>query len=184
MKIEPWFHTISGIKFDILNPTIDMIDINDIAHSLAMQCRWLGHCKYFFSVAEHAYHVSHLVSGELALHGLLHDAAEAYVGDIITPYKTLLGNAKQYEHKILHLIFKSFGVKNTLEDKEIVKYYDAQMISTEARVLDPYASDHEWLKNFPPPADISLECWVPSTAKAIFLDRFYRLTSIKESKAA
>ena len=181
MKTEPWFYTYSGIKFQLLDPTMDMINIHDIAHSLSMQCRWNGHCKFFYSVAEHSFHVSNLVPKSLALHGLLHDAAEAYVGDIITPYKDQLVNAKTIEHKILKLIFECFGVANTLDDKHIVKLFDGQMIPTEAFQIVPFATEYKWLEAFPHPAKIDLECWKSSVAKAVFLDRFNTLLNINEN---
>ena len=87
-----WCQTFTGKKVDILCPTPEMVDIEDIAHALSMTCRFGGHCREFYSVAEHSVLVEQM--GRYSLHCsdpriimllLLHDAAEAYIGDIITP---------------------------------------------------------------------------------------------------
>ena len=107
-----WLQTFTGKKIDLINPTREMVDIEDIAHSLSMICRYNGHCRDFYSVAEHSVMVeamgsqimlrreaernsdrlsappkltSEIVQQSLAL--LLHDAAEAYIGDLTTPLK-------------------------------------------------------------------------------------------------
>ena len=74
--MESYIETVSGRKFYFLNPNPEDIDIEDIAHALSMQCRFTGHTKWFYSVAEHAIWVSYLVPVHLALEGLLHDASE------------------------------------------------------------------------------------------------------------
>lgn len=177
MIIEPWIQTISGIKFDLINPTEDMIDINDIAHALSMQCRWNGHCRYFYSLAEHSCHVSHLVPPHLALHGLLHDAAEAFTGDCVTPLKGQLPGFKMIEHKILRLIFDHYGVTNSLANIEAVKFADQTMLATEGHQIVP--GENKWLENFPEKANIDLQCWQPSMAKGIFLRRFYEILDMQ-----
>ena len=68
-----WIQTYTGIKFDALNPKPKMIDIVDIAHALSMTCRFNGHVKNFYSVAEHSYYVSQLAPKGYKLCGLLHD---------------------------------------------------------------------------------------------------------------
>jgi hypothetical protein len=83
--------TFSG-RVDPLNATVDEINIEDIAHSLSRQCRYNGHCDGFMSVARHSIWVSERLeslglSTEIQLVGLLHDAAEAYLGDLVRPLK-------------------------------------------------------------------------------------------------
>jgi 5'-deoxynucleotidase YfbR-like HD superfamily hydrolase len=82
-------NTVSGIEMDLLNPTPEMIDINDIAHSLGMQCRFGGHVSMFYSVAQHSVFVAGKAPAELRKHALLHDAAEAYLQDITAPLKNI-----------------------------------------------------------------------------------------------
>lgn len=84
---SPWIQTFSGKKFYPFDPRIEDIDIKDIAHSLSLICRYNGHCKYFYSVAEHCVRMVDIVSEENKLWALLHDAAEAYIGDICIPIK-------------------------------------------------------------------------------------------------
>lgn len=79
-------------RVDPLDPSVDDIDINDIAHALARQCRYNGHCEGFLSVARHSIWVSYVLELRgydewMQLTGLLHDAAEAYLGDLVRPIK-------------------------------------------------------------------------------------------------
>lgn len=89
----PWIQTVSGKRFYLLDPRPEMICLEDIAHALGQLCRFTGHTRSFLSVAEHSVTVSHLLkpfgpAAELA--GLLHDAAEAYIGDVNNPLKVAL----------------------------------------------------------------------------------------------
>lgn len=77
-----YFWTFTGRRIDTLAPDPCEIEIDDIAHSLAQQCRFLGHTDGFYSVAQHSVLVSGFVPDRDALWGLLHDAAEAYVCDL------------------------------------------------------------------------------------------------------
>ena len=82
-----WFTTYTGKKFHIFDPSLDEIDIADIAHSLSLICRYGGHLPEHYSVAQHSVLVSNLVPENIALEALLHDAEEAYTGDMIRPFK-------------------------------------------------------------------------------------------------
>ena len=88
-----WFVTASGRRAFVEDPRACDLVIEDIAHALSNICRFGGHCSRFYSVAQHSVCVSALVERtrpDLALHALLHDAAEAYVGDVIRPIKPTL----------------------------------------------------------------------------------------------
>ncbi|HKK06533.1 MAG TPA: hypothetical protein VKA50_11875 [Gammaproteobacteria bacterium] len=87
-----WILTYTGRRVDLLDPDPATIEPEDIAHALSNMCRFNGHCRHFYSVAEHSWHVALLVSRENALQGLMHDAAEAYVADITRPLKPYLTN--------------------------------------------------------------------------------------------
>ena len=106
-KMEPWIETFTGKQFYFLDPTRDSIDIRDIAHSLAYTCRYTGHCKRFYSVAEHSILVSYLADDPLA--GLLHDASEAYITDIASPIKPHLTNYKELEDMLMGHIADRFN---------------------------------------------------------------------------
>jgi len=77
----------SGGTFDILNPRAEDVRIEDIAHALSQQCRFTGHTKTFYSVAQHSVLASTLVAAPDELWALLHDASEAYMGDMNRPLK-------------------------------------------------------------------------------------------------
>lgn len=145
-----WIQTYTGRKFDLLAPTADMICLRDIAHSLAHLCRFTGHTKRFYSVAEHSLWVSQCVPDMHALSGLLHDATEAYLGDVSTPLKSLLPDYKLMEQRLWHVIADKYGVPRVLPD--CVKQMDLCALVTERRdLLNP--SEHRWddmLENITP----------------------------------
>lgn len=87
----PTILTFTGRTFDLLNPDPTSICIEDIAHALSLKCRWGGHTSRFYSVAEHSLNVMSRVSDKAKFEALLHDAAEAYLGDIASPFKDYLG---------------------------------------------------------------------------------------------
>lgn len=125
--------------FNFIDIDPNEIDIQDIAHSLSMQCRYTGHSKVFYSVAEHSVAVADLLLKEyrdedLALAGLLHDAVEAYISDLASPLKQLLPEYKAIEDALQEAIEHRFKV--TMTDPRI-KMADIQMLSQEASQLLP-----------------------------------------------
>lgn len=109
--------TNSGIEFNIEYPQADMVDIHDVATALAMICRYNGQIPSFYSVAEHSVRVADwLIDNEypeLAFEGLMHDAAEAYVGDIVRPMKLMPEFAEVYndlEQNVERVIGEKFGI--------------------------------------------------------------------------
>lgn len=133
--------TNSGQSFDLFEPRAAMVHPQDIAHSLAMQCRFNGHCGLFYSVAQHSIIVADLVPAEYQLQALLHDATEAYIGDIVRPLKQALPDLRQIEHHIWHAICARFDIDPVLP----ACIHDADMIAlaTERRDLMPEHQD-EW----------------------------------------
>lgn len=93
----PGFVTYSGQAMAILEPRPEQIKLIDIAHHLARVCRFGGACNTFYSVADHSVYVSLHVPSHLQKRALLHDAAEAYLGDIISPLKALLPDYQAIE---------------------------------------------------------------------------------------
>ena len=171
MKLAPWIETHGGKEFYFLDPTEDMIDIDDIAHSLSNQCRFSGHTSRFYSVAEHSLNVALELFGEppvIRLQGLLHDASEAYLLDVPSPVKQYLTNYKEMEEKIMRAIFKKYGVPFPMDD--MVKEADAVMLKCEARFLLP-SGGKSWLHQFPTlwESDGTLACDSPERAKRNFL---------------
>ena len=101
--------TYTGRHVDVFNITPDMIHIDDIAHALSNQCRFGGHTKTFFSVAEHCIWTARRVPFDLRLAALMHDAAEAYLIDLPTPIKREFPQYEEIEHKVLAAIAQKFG---------------------------------------------------------------------------
>lgn len=131
---EDCIRTASGIYMNVFEPTMEMICIEDIAHALAMQCRFGGHLPVFYSVAQHSLNCSFLIDDkELKLAALLHDASEAYLMDIPRPIKKRLANYKEIEHGLMLLIAEKFGFEYPLHKE--VKKADEIMLQLEWDVL-------------------------------------------------
>lgn len=163
-----------------LDPRAEEVYIEDIAHSLAMQCRYGGHCSPYYSVAEHSVHVSRLVPPHMALLGLLHDATEAYLSDVIRPLKRHLTNYKEIEQLNWLAIAERFGLPAAgIEWPEIHKA-DAAMLHAEGlALLKPLMgiSRDVWLMGCTePPAQVQLDCWGWRQARREFMDRYEALT--------
>ncbi len=133
--------TFSGLKLNILSPLDRDISIEDIAISLSRECRFAGHTKKFYSVAQHSLHVSEILPHSLALEGLLHDATEAYLRDIASPFKELLPEYRRIERLLDGAIRKKFGLP--LEMDREVDLADRVLLATEKRDLMEGCRD-EW----------------------------------------
>lgn len=128
--------TITGNWIDLADTTDNVYAIEDIAWGLGRQLRYNGHIKVDFDVALHSLLASYVVPREYALHALLHDAAEAYTGDIINPLKQLLGpEFTEIEHQLTYDIFETFGVNVTAEGLAAVKAADTECFQWEWRTL-------------------------------------------------
>lgn len=134
-----WFESRWGKRCDLVEPEPDMILVSDIAHSLSNLCRFNGHCSKFYSVAEHCLRVAELMPGEQYIHGLLHDAHEAWTGDIIHPLKQILdrdGRLKDLENKVDSAIYRKLGFARPSEEvRDMIKAADLTMLATERRDL-------------------------------------------------
>jgi uncharacterized protein len=125
-----YIYTLSGKIFDYRYTEIESIDINDVAHSLAMKCRFNGQIKRFYSVAEHCIIMSRVCSEENALWALLHDATEAYVADLPSPLKRLLPDYIEIEDNIMRVICDKYDLPYEMPDE--VKKLDYLMLIREA----------------------------------------------------
>lgn len=134
-----YIETLSGKKIALPNVDPTQIDIFDIAHALAYQPRFAGHTDVFYSVAEHSINVAKLVPMQYKLQALLHDATEAYLCDIPTPFKAMLPQYKELEACLWEGIAKRFGVP--VELHKTVKYADAVMLMTERDAMKPLHGD-------------------------------------------
>jgi hypothetical protein len=130
-----YIETFTGKKLWLPNPDLDGIDIEDIAHALAMVPRFAGHVNKMYSVAEHSINVASLVPNKDKLVGLLHDATEAYLCDIPTPFKRLLPQYKELEDQLWFAIATKYGVPYELP--HTVKTADQMMLITERNYFKP-----------------------------------------------
>lgn len=127
-------NTFSGALVDFHNPTPEMITTVDIAHALSKICRFGGHTKFFYSVAEHSALVAFLAPEDLALEALLHDASEAYLGDVVKPLKNILGKAyADIEDRFMQVI----GTKYKLSTDKLaeVKHWDKKALELEHKAF-------------------------------------------------
>lgn len=168
-----WIQTFSGKKFYPLNPKIEDIEILDIAEALSKQCRFSGHIKEFYSVAQHSVYVSYLCNKEDALCGLLHDASEAYLVDLPKPIKDsgLFDNYKIFEKTLQDLVYQKFC--NVSIEPKSVKIADMIMLSTEAKSL--LNNIHEEWQLPTDPLDFIVSGFSPDKAKEMFMNRFEEL---------
>lgn len=105
-----WMQTYTGQQFRPFQPDPSAINLEDIAHALSMICRFGGHVREFYSVAQHCLLVSRNVPVEDAVHGLLHDATEAYVGDMVRPLKIGMPAYKAVEDGVWRAICQRFDI--------------------------------------------------------------------------
>lgn len=172
--------TYTGGTFDILNPRVEDVRIEDIAHALSQQCRFTGHTRLFYSVAQHSFLASYLCDSVDALWGLLHDATETYIGDMNRPLKHTpeMSRYRTAEKAVMAVIAECFG----LDPKEpaSVKAADRRLVVTEARDLLPHSHSEGWeaFKDVVPLAQ-TIVPWTPETSKAHFLARFEELTGTR-----
>lgn len=163
--------TFTNKKYHFLDPSVEEVCIEDIAQALSMNCRYSGHVKKFYSVAEHSVYISELIldkTGDYnkALAGLLHDASEAYLTDVPRPIKPFLSGYHQIETRAEKCIQEKFGVG---EMCEYGKHLDHHICGAEAKQL--FKSVPEWASDFEE-IDVVVEGWTPETAKYVFLFMF------------
>jgi 5'-nucleotidase len=184
---------LSGRRLDLLDPSALDIEVEDIAHGLARVARWNGQTSgpHIFSVAQHSLLVETLAHKRAPgmdrgwrLAVLLHDAPEYVIGDMISPFKTVIGDAyKSVERRLLAAIHRRFGlpVKPSPELEKLIKTADRQAAFLEATRLAGF--DIAEARRFfgrPPLVSVSLERdylrpWSAETAETRYLERFGKL---------
>ena len=176
---EPFILMNNGSKIPVFSPQPEDIDIEGIARCLSMQCRYNGNCDRFMSVAEHSVNCSiaaerYYPDGgvELQFAALLHDAAEAYVGDLIRPVKVFCDKYTEAEDVFEAAIEARFSIDHTL--RKIVKEIDVRMCTTEMEQLFAGYSPGV-LPNMPDAFEdfiLNKNDVYPPNARKAFLDRF------------
>lgn len=165
--------TYLGKQFvNVLDPDPRTILIEDIAWSLAGQCRFNSHLPYHYSVAQHCILASYLVSKENALQALMHDASEAYLTDVAKPVKNCLTNYQDIEEYMMSAIALKFDIGWPLHDE--VHFIDRLLLEMEYNVVMlgiPYSHPHLG----PDAHVIDMGGWDRDTAYVTFLQRFKQL---------
>ncbi len=171
-----FIETYSGTRFLPLTPNPDDICIQDIAHALSQQCRFSGHTRVHYSVAEHSVRVSQLLelwgeSPPVILWGLLHDASEYALVDIPSPLKRerAFDAYRIAEDRMMMAVCDRF--KMSRKQPKIVHKADAVLLATEARDLMPFKSEH-WGALTEAPLEKRIVPWPSAEAKRCFLVRF------------
>lgn len=163
-----WMQTYTGRQFWPIDPRPDEVCIEDIAHALSMMCRYNGHCDRFYSVAEHSVLVSRAVAPQYALWGLLHDASEAYIADIVRPAKRFIAGYKPVEAAIMTAVTTRFGLPQKQPDE--VSIADSAILADEAgQIMGPHPVP--W--SLPhPPLGVEIVGYAPFYARDLFLARY------------
>jgi hypothetical protein len=170
-----WMATYSGLQIYPLDPRENEISIQDIAHSLSMQCRFNGHVKRFYSVADHCIKVSNLCSDENKLWGLLHDASEGYLSDMPSPIKRHMDSYKSFENNMQKVICSKFGL--SIDMPKQVHHFDLVLRSTEMRDLMDISGLY-FGEGIEPLKEV-LSPLTQEEAEQQFLELFYNLTGNK-----
>ena len=161
-KLNGTMTTLSGKTLDLMNPTSVMIEIVDIASGLANKGHFSGQSPYYFSIAQHCIMVcdefalqNRTAPAELKLLALMHDAAEAYIGDMIKPLKVFLPDFVNVENKIMQAIACRFRLPIGL--LPMIKPYDLYIQNLEYNAF--YRGS-------------SITYMDPEDARRVFIDRF------------
>lgn len=191
-----WQRMLSGRRLDLLDPSPFDVEIEDIAHGLSRVARWNGqtHGAWAYSVAQHSVLVEQLIcaiDGTLArkwrLAALLHDGPEYVIGDMITPFKAIIGpDYKAVDKRLEAAIHIRFGLPAELPAsvEKLIKRADriaAYFEATQIAGFDPV----EARKIFGAPAikkQVTIDPAAPDSAKEDFLKRFRMLAGVPVSK--
>lgn len=172
MRIGAFIQTYMGIPYWPFDPRPEEVLIDDIAHALSNLCRYTGHTKKFYSVAEHSVHVSYMVHESHALEALLHDASEAYCSDLARPVKQALREYQIVEQMNDAIIRERFGLPS--DETFDVKRADNDILLIEKAALLRPTLDWELRMSRAYP-DIQIQGYAPESAKLRFLARFEEL---------
>lgn len=190
-----WIQTYTGLKFFPTDPDANAFDVRDIARALSMQCRYVGHVDRFYSVAEHSVRISREAEKRMMLEhghaegsetvrrvaqwGLIHDASEAYLGDVSRPLKVqeCMRGYREAEARLMEALRRWLDLPQG--EPQIIRALDTEILGTEARQLkDPVHED--WGQTCPggvlPAALPGMELgWVQATAEMIYLKRWVKV---------
>lgn len=163
----------SGLYLDLSDPRENQFTLEDVAGALSKICRFGGQIECFYSVAEHSYWCGYQaecdgLSRDEVCAVLLHDAAEAFVGDVVKPLKIMLGEFGRIERRVEGVIERKFGV-DFGRHKNVIRKIDQEMLIAERRAMFS-VDDVQW----PGEDDVrrlthQFGKWLPPCAEEVFL---------------
>ncbi|HNP24648.1 MAG TPA: hypothetical protein PKM63_21755 [Panacibacter sp.] len=172
------FNTVTGGIVNIHFPTHDSMQITDIAAALSKICRFGGQITEFYSVAQHSVYVCALAPSFCKLEALLHDAPEAYIGDVISPLKHILKLVyKPIEERFEQAIERRFGLST--EYKDFIKRADMFALQVEHRALQQ--GDREALLKELRVNRLPEYIWPPHVAEQLFIETFCKYSGLNQS---
>lgn len=170
-KLNPTLQTHTGKMVSITDTNVYQIDVEDIAHSLSMLCRYNGHTSNFYSVAEHSVLIARWLRAEgydedTQRVGLIHDAPEYLTGDMTKPFKSVVAPIyRPIQNRLWSKMAARFNVAETIPD--IVHTADLRILMNEK--AQAFMHDVEWGWSVDPLPGVKLKFWAPSRAKQEFL---------------
>ncbi|NVZ62031.1 phosphohydrolase [Pseudomonas gingeri] len=174
--------TVTGKRFDLYQPDVALVDPRDISHALAHLCRFNGHTREFYSVAQHSCIVAELVPEQHKLAALLHDATEAYIGDMVRPLKQWMHAYQDVEDWIWNCICARFDLDCELPAD--VHQADLIALSTERRdLMPPDPAIWDCLVGIEPMAE-TIRPWSATEARLTFHQRLMDQLAIKHRRKA
>ena len=194
-----WQRMLSGRRLDLLDPSPLDVEVSDIAHGLARVARWTGQTRgdHAFSVAQHSLlvetiftRISPAATADERLAALLHDAPEYVIGDMISPFKAVVGGGyKQVEKRLHRAVHLRFSLPADLPEalKKTIKRADQCAAWFEATLLAGF-SEAEAAKFFGRPrgfsdAELALDPVPASTVQQQFLQRFEAIETLRGKRA-
>lgn len=172
--------TFTGRNMNLMGSSRNTYSVADIAHALSQVCRFGGHTRQFYSVAQHSVLVSKLVRVEYRLEALFHDATEAFLGDVVQPLKSSIEMVgyRQVESVIEEEIFNWFRIGSTEQSRQDIKSADLVMLATERRDLMAPSTDKWPILDGTFPSAATITPLMPAAAEALFLKRYKELAGV------
>ena len=171
-EINTCIYTYCGPLFDFKDPTTDMVRIEDIARGLSNSAHFGGQTEQYFSIAQHCLLVYELIPDEhkesytFGMAALLHDASEAYTGDMVKPLKNMLPEFKKIEDRIMEVIFEKYDLP--LRTLKLIKDYDMTAQKIEYQYLFGRNREEKYLP-----------VMTPKESYDAFMEMFNKLINLK-----
>jgi uncharacterized protein len=147
-----WLETYCG-RFWVLDPREEDVYLEDIAHALSQMCRFTGHTRYFYSVAQHCLNMLYVskkmkYDEKIQFYGLLHDSPEIFICDIPNPFKKMIPEYKKIEEGIEKVIYNSFGLPYPDEAvRKVIEKLDWDLCVAEGKAL--MSNKGNWIDDHP-----------------------------------